>query len=75
MNNLSVSELMRQAGGRVQVYLSDAVKIIDGQFGKGYAKCKPELVAQFLTACSIDCVGMVIVQRLDRLCNSIEYKE
>lgn len=67
MSELTTSELMRQAGGTVQVYLSDAVDMIDMEFGEGYAKKHPELVAQFLTACSIDCVGMVLAQRLDRL--------
>jgi hypothetical protein len=62
-----MSELTTLAGETVQGYLSDAVKIIDQQFGTGYAKSRPELVAQFLTACSIDCVGMALVQSLDEL--------
>jgi hypothetical protein len=45
---------MRQAPDTVALYLERAVNMIDGVFGKGYAKEHPELVAAFLQACQGD---------------------
>lgn len=33
-------------------YLTRAVRVIDAQFGDGYAKANPELVATFIRACA-----------------------
>jgi hypothetical protein len=63
--SLSAQKLMEQAGATVQWYLGDAVRLIDQQFHDGYAEEHPELVGQFLTACSIDCVGMVMASALE----------
>jgi hypothetical protein len=46
--------LMRQAPMTVEVYLIDAIKTIDNQFGEGYAKQNPQLVGAFIQACAHD---------------------
>lgn len=46
--------LMRQAGWTVGCYLRYSVEEIDKAFGEGYAKNHPELVAEFIKACTLD---------------------
>lgn len=55
--------LMKQAGMTVHVYLMDAVRSIDGQFGDGYAAAHPELVAAFIQACAIDYATAIYFQK------------
>ena len=47
-------ELLDQATPTAQRYLSDAVNIIDCEFGKGFAKNNPNLVAAFMQVAASD---------------------
>jgi hypothetical protein len=50
----TAQDLMDQAPGTIARYLSDAQFYIDKEFGDGYAKEHPELVAMFIQACTKD---------------------
>lgn len=60
-------ESMKQAPMTVQLYLSEAIEIIDKQFGEGYAEKNPSLVGAFIQACAVDCGAMVIADHLDSI--------
>jgi len=47
-------ELMIQAGMTANTYLLDAIRSIDGAFGEGCAKSRPELVGHFIQAAAAD---------------------
>jgi len=56
----SAETMINQAGGTVAYYLRAAIKEIDAEFGKDFAKDHPELVGAFIQACSRDLhAGMV----------------
>jgi hypothetical protein len=46
--------LMRQAGTAAGIYLCDAIKFIDREFGEGYAAKHPDLVGKFMETCARD---------------------
>ncbi len=46
--------LMRQASSTASDYMRAAVDAIDKQFGTGYAKAHPELVAAFMQTAAAD---------------------
>lgn len=48
----------------VDVYLSEAVKRIDREFGEGYAAKNPALVGAFIQAASMDFAGSYIAQQI-----------
>ena len=50
----SADTLMRQASMTASDYMRAAVHEIDAQFGKGYAKAHPELVAAFMSTAAQD---------------------
>lgn len=50
----SADALLRQASMTAADYMREAVREIDGQFGEGYAKQHPELVAVFMTTAAQD---------------------
>jgi len=50
----TADELMRQAPETAALYLREAVKAIDAQFGAGYAVANPALVAAFMASCTAD---------------------
>lgn len=45
---------MNQAPATIDFYFSKAINKIDTEFGEGYAKNHPELVAAYLQACVSD---------------------
>ena len=45
---------MNQATATAGLYLVDAIKVIDAQFGEGYAKQHPELIAGFMQTAASD---------------------
>jgi hypothetical protein len=49
-----VDTLMRRAPMTIADYMRDAVRFIDEQFGEGYAKQNPTLVAAFIQASAQD---------------------
>lgn len=50
----SAEELLRQASMTAEVYLIEAVRCIDKQFGEGYAKKNPALIASFISTSATD---------------------
>jgi hypothetical protein len=60
--------LMDQAPMTVQVYLMEAVKSIDSEFGDGYAKNNPELVGAFISACAVGFQSGVLWNKRGSLC-------
>ena len=57
--------------GTVEVYMQDIVEIIDRQFGEGYAKEHPELVASFVHDSTIDYAAAVFNTILENIADSI----
>lgn len=53
-------DAMRQAGMTTAEYMRDAVESIDKQFGDGYAKANPVLVAAFIQAAAHDYHAMAV---------------
>ena len=56
----SPDELMHQASVTASKYMRQAIASIDEQFGNGYAKAHPELVAAFVQAASRDFLAAVL---------------
>ncbi len=56
----SPRELIDQASVTATSYMRQAVESIDEQFGAGYAKAHPELVAAFVQAASRDFLAAVL---------------
>jgi hypothetical protein len=50
----SFDTLMRQASMTATDYMTAACRAIDGQFGQGYAKANPALVASFMQVAASD---------------------
>ena len=46
--------LMQQAPMTVEVYLHEVIKMIDNEFGEGFAKKNPSLVSSLVDACVAD---------------------
>ncbi|MGF2653769.1 hypothetical protein ACQUWL_14655 [Serratia marcescens] len=71
----SAERLLEQAADTAGSWMWRAVEEIDRQFGKGYAKNHPELVAGFMQTAGIDEVAMHlrgIVKSLQRLEGELE---
>jgi hypothetical protein len=69
MNDITADAtmLMNQAGPTAAVYLRSAVDSIDREFGEGYARENPELVAAMVAAATADFSVALIVQTLQEL--------
>jgi hypothetical protein len=63
--------LMRQASMTADTYLREVVKSIDEQFGAGFAKANPAVVAAMLQACTGDFAACMVSNSLDRLGEAI----
>ena len=50
----SAETLMRHAGYTAEEYMRAAIQTIDAEFGEGYAKANPLLVAAFMQTASAD---------------------
>lgn len=46
--------LMRQAPTTVELYLKEVIEMVDVNFGKGYARANPALVASLVETCAKD---------------------
>ena len=66
------TKLMDQAPSTISRYMMEAVKMIDLEFGTGYAKEHPELVGAFIQSASIDFASGLIAQSLQYIAESIE---
>ena len=71
MITASGDTLMRQAPATIEVYMIDAVDMIDKKFGTGYSQKHPELVAAFIQASSVDLASAIITKGLQEIGNSI----
>jgi hypothetical protein len=56
--------LMRQAMMTAADYLADAVRSIDAEFGAGYAKQNPALVAAYMQTAAADYAATVTAQQI-----------
>lgn len=65
MSNLTPTDLIRQARDTAETYFNQAVRIIDGKFGEGYAKEHPELIAGFMKTAAMDFDTCMTRQALD----------
>ena len=46
---MGYEEAMKQAGGTAWLFMSDAIKAIDANFGEGYAKKNPQLLSTMVS--------------------------
>jgi hemoglobin-like flavoprotein len=53
-SRLTANDLMEEAPDTVNFYLRRAIKHIEDNFGEGYAKEHPELLAGFIQACATE---------------------
>ncbi len=63
--------LMRQASTTASIYLEDAVKSIDKQFGKNYSMSHPELVAAFINACAKDFHTAILAKSINEAADKL----
>ena len=70
-NPLTPSDLLHQAVLTAHSYLSSAIRIIDDEFGEGYAKAHPELVAGFMHTAAMDFDSCMERQALNSLASDI----
>lgn len=71
-NQLTPTDLMRQARDTAETYFNQAVRIIDEKFGEGYAKEHPELIAGFMNTTAKDFDTCMTRQALDHLSNNFD---
>lgn len=50
----SIPQLVEQAPSTIDHYIYRGIKTIDRDFGEGYAKTNPQLLAAYITACASD---------------------
>lgn len=69
-------DLLRQAPLTADQYMRHAAHLIDEQFGEGYAKKHPELVAAFMRVCAADFNSTTLAKALgaglDRIASALE---
>jgi hypothetical protein len=71
MITADATTLMRQAPMTAQMYLSQAVDCIDNQFGPGYAKAHPDLVAAFMQVSGQDFTMAILAQAINEAAEEI----
>ena len=69
----SPATLMRQAPDTAGLYLGKVVECVDREFGEGYAKKNPELVAKMIEACARDFETAIFRQGLDEFTETMGY--
>ncbi len=70
-NQLSASDLMRQASDTTETYFNKAVRIIDEKFGEGYARENPGLVGDFMKTCAKDFETAIEHQSIQNLIEEV----
>ena len=63
----SFEKSMDDAVATANIYMYKAIDSIDQQFGKGYAKEHPELVAGFMKCCADDNTASMILRFIDNM--------
>ena len=61
----NVAEVIESSEHNISRFLLEAVKHLDRQFGKGYAKKNPNLVGQYIAACSADFNNAILVRAIE----------
>ena len=70
--SLSYEEAASQASSTTSIYFSEAIEMIDEQFGEGYAKKNPALIAPLVTAQVQDFNNCTLVRSLWEIAESIQ---
>lgn len=71
-NNISAGDALRQAGMTVDQYMTQAINIIDGRFGDGYARGHSELVGQLVQAQATDFDSTVMIAALYEIADRLD---
>jgi hypothetical protein len=67
----SPEELLKQASMTAHDYFVAAIRTIDEQFGSGYAKAHPELLATFMRTASSDFSASIIMAQMQDFVSSL----
>jgi hypothetical protein len=68
----SIETLVEQAPWTTKMHMREAIKDIDSFFGEGYAKENPELLGQYIRACSNDVLNASITSALQDISESLK---
>ena len=71
----SYDSLLGQASDTVEVYLRRAIRMLDEQFGEGYARNHPELVGQIVRAMSSDLSSATFGKTVGELADVLRDKD
>lgn len=71
-NQLTPTDLMRQARDTAEAYFNQAVRIIDEKFGEGYAKEHPELITGYMDTAAQDYNTGMMRQGFNHLSNDLD---
>jgi hypothetical protein len=63
--------LLRQASMTAHEYFHDAIKTIDDEFGDGFAKGHPELIAGFMQAAAHDFHAGITTRALQEIADAV----
>jgi hypothetical protein len=66
------SQIELQAIYTTTSYMSDAIRQIDQQFGDGYARENPKLVAAFMKTCSSEMLASSILVASQKIAHGLE---
>jgi hypothetical protein len=66
------TNLMRQSAPTIDIYLGEAIEMIDNRLGDGYAKKHPELLGAFIQAASTDYAGSCIGKQIEKAGDTID---
>lgn len=68
---LTPIDLVRQASDTAETYLNKSVRIIDEEFGKGYAQVNHELIAGFMRTAAMNSHTVIMNEKLDGLISEL----
>lgn len=68
----SSSKLSEDSFNQTKMNFFAAIEIIDKEFGAGYAKANPTLIAAFLQSTSIEFQGVFIAAKIQELSDAID---
>ena len=71
----SYDTLQKQASDTVEVYLFRAVRLLDDQFGDGYAAKNPNLVGQLVSAMATDMSSATFGKTLGEIADILQAKD
>lgn len=71
-SGMDAKQLMGNAPPTAGFYLAEAIKDIDREFGEGYAKKNPALVAAYMNTCALDYGASCLTRAIDNLAEATE---